>query len=159
MRKTIFIVLLIMLTILVVTAPATAARPEPVGARLSIFPGAEDFTFPAGEPFNISHGWSFAPPEDIPGSGLGFELWVDGVFHEPDIVYRAATPDGSEGPSLAWWWVHNFPEGMTGAHTFTGEWFASCSYAVKSGQYAGPCSAPNEKVVLNTNVVEVTFLP
>lgn len=159
MRKKAIIMLCMMLIVLAIAAPATATRPEPVGDRLSIFPGNETTTFDAGKPFNISHGWSFVPPEDIPGSGLGFDLWVDDVFHEADMVYREAEPGESDGASIAWSWVNNFPEGMTaGTHKFRGEWFASCSYAVDLGLYTGPCSAPNEKVVTMTNQVYVDFI-
>ena len=158
MRKKAITMLCMMLIVLAIAAPATATRPEPVGDRLSIFPDNPTTTFDAGQPFNISHGWSFVPPEDIPGSGLGFDLWVDSVFHEADMVYRAAQSGGGDGPSMTWQWVNNFPEGMTaGTHTFKGEWLASCSYAVNLGLYDGPCSTPNEIVVVSTNVVDVLF--
>lgn len=77
-NKKAVLLLLIVVTILVLATPAAASRPELVGDRLSILPGNENETFPAGSPFHVVHGYRFLPGDHLEG-GLGFDLWIDTV--------------------------------------------------------------------------------
>jgi hypothetical protein len=156
-KKTMLLILIVMIG-LVLVAPAVAAGQEPVGAKLSLWPGQTPTTFPAGEPFHVAHGWAFSPPDDVPGPGLSFGLTLDGVPQEVDFVWRTSTPIPGEGPGLSWMWVYNFPDGLTGSHTFTGQWFASCLYLARLGLDPESCSSPNEIVLFSTNTAEVTFV-
>jgi hypothetical protein len=57
-------------------------------------------------------------------------------------------------------WVHNFPAGMTGTHTFTGRWFGPCQGLVASGLDPGPCQHQNdETTAIAPLTVTIVFLP
>lgn len=155
MKKNIFILMLI--AILVMAVPAAAKGNEPVGERISVFPPGTPSEFPAGAPFHISHGWWLDPGEG-PQGRFDFELEVDGVLRDEDFV--SWTVDHSRDPQfLGVGWVHNFPDGMTGTHTFIGHWFAPCQWAVDNLGFPGPCSKRNAKVEALSNSLMVTFLP
>jgi len=155
MKKTIFILMLI--AILVMAVPAAAKGNEPVGDRISVFPPGTPSEFPAGAPFHISQGWLLDPSDGPPGS-FDFELEVDGIPRDEDFALWAV--DHSWNPvRLVRSWLHNFPDGMTGTHTFTGHWFAPCQHAVDSLMFPGPCPKPNAKVEVLSNSLTVTFLP
>lgn len=148
---------LVLIAVLVLAGPtAVAKNREPVGEQISIMTGAPD-TFPEGEPFHISHGWALDPTLGFPIGRHGFELDVDGVPRDEDFVIRDRV-QGSPEPLLRKW-VHNFPDGMTGVHTFTGRWLAPCEAAVYYGYLPGPCDKPNEVVVALDLSLTVTFTP
>jgi hypothetical protein len=154
MKKNIFVLMLI--ATLVMAAPAAAKMKEPVGARIDVLFGTPT-TFSAGEPFHISHGF-WHDPREVSAGRFDFELEVDGVFRDEDFVERRSDP--SMDPDLILWrlWVHNFPQGMTGTHTFTGHWYAPCRYAVDYYGYPGPCPTPNAKVEILTASLAVMFV-
>ena len=56
-------------------------------------------------------------------------------------------------------WVYNYPEGMTGVHTFTGHWLGPCKVLVDTGLYPGPCDKPMEVIEAGTHTLQVTFIP
>ena len=85
-----------------------------------------------------------------------FELEVDGVLDDEDFRERIVEKDESP-PTKTLTWVHNFPDGMTGTHTFIGHWFAPCQVAVDQGWYPGPCGSPAKKVEAGTVMHTVTF--
>jgi hypothetical protein len=155
MKKNLFFLMLI--GILVMAVPVAAKGKEPVGEKISVFPPGTPSEFPAGAPFHISHGWLLDPGEGPPGR-FDFDLEVDGVLRDEDFVSRTVDRSGVS-ESLLWIWVHNFPDGMTGTHTFTGRWLAPCQYAVDNMGFPGPCSMPNAKVEVLSNSLTVTFLP
>jgi hypothetical protein len=147
---------LILVAVMLVTVPAAAKQKVPVGEKINVLVGSPD-TFPAGEPFHISHGWALDPTLGHAVGLFGFELEVDGVLREEDFVDRWTDPDVSE--PLVRKWVHNFPGGMTGVHTFTGHWLAPCKAAVYYGHLPGPCPRPNEVVEAIEQSLTVTFTP
>jgi len=133
-----------------------AKRKEPIGERINVYLGTPT-EFPAGDPFHISHGWFLIPGEG-PLGRFDFQLEVDGVPRDEDFVWRTVLH--SQDPRyLRWEWVYNFPEGMTGTHTFTGRWFVPCRYAVDNMGFPGPCSTPNVPVEISTYSLTVTFVP
>jgi hypothetical protein len=141
---------------LVAALPATAAPPEPVGTRINVNAGTPT-DFPAGEPFHISQGWGVgatAPPQ---AAGIwNFKLEVDGVPRAPDIVERTAdslTTTGYELPLLNRRWTFNFPDGLSGTHTFTGHWIGPCQFAS-----VGSCATPNAPVEVFSRSLTVTFV-
>jgi hypothetical protein len=140
----------VLIAVLLVAAPASAKKPEPVGDKLAVWPGAPE-TFPAGEPFHIWHGWHADPPASKAIGLFGYELEVDGVLREEDCVIRE-TDAGAKLLKC----LHNFPDGMQGQHTFTGRWLAPCQVAVDTYWYPGPCAKRNEIIVFfeHTHVVE-----
>lgn len=147
--KKILISIVIMLALLVAPTPAMAGEKVPVGDRINIFnSGAIDF--PAGAPFHIAHGWLLDSNTDAIGV-YDFKLEVDGtLLKKEDFVDRMVTSGDPDTFLLSW--TFNFPNGMTGTHTFTGHWLGPCQGGV------GPCSSPNEKVELRVSTMIVTFI-
>jgi hypothetical protein len=89
-------------------------------------PGAcDDLTLTAGEAFHIAHGFVVEPWADLVNPLHRFELTIDG-----EQVHGAIDLDKA---TLEKWYVFNFPQGMTGTHTFTGCWYAT------DGSLAVPC--------------------
>jgi hypothetical protein len=98
---------------------AVAASKVRVGDRINLLdPPA---TYQADTAFHIWHGFVF---QDGSGSRLGqigrfeFRLEVDDVavaadFFEVDVFDRG---------TVSKVWVFNFPDGLSGTHTFTGHW-------------------------------------
>ncbi len=152
MKKAIVILLLILM--LAIAIPAAAKAKETVGEKINVLTGAPE-AFTAGEPFHIAHGWGFSPPEDKPHGKYEFWLDVDGVMVEPDFISRS----GGGSPLIIWLWVHNFPDGMTGTHTFTGHWLAPCKYADLEGAPPGACPTSKGQFEALTQSLTVTFTP
>jgi F5/8 type C domain len=152
---------LALLGFLLFAAPASASPGEPVGQRINVYLGTPT-TFPADTPFHIEHGWGLAATGHPEENGIfAFSLDVDGIPRPADFVLRStelAQVTGYEYPALNRTWVFNFPDGMTGTHTFTGHWIAPCDDAVSEQGYAGPCDTPNAPVVVATRTVTVTFV-
>lgn len=160
MKKLVLVLILVL--VLVVVLPVSAARPVPVGDRINVLAGTP-LDYPADTAFHIKHGWMFGPGDEVTGYPLGkfdFQLEVDGVMQEDDFLLREN--DRSTRPiSRTLLWVHNFPDGMTGTHTFTGTWLAPCRYAVDQGWFTDPCARPNAMVEFATidHTVTFTFVP
>jgi len=153
------IALLILLAALVLAAPAAAAPPAPVGERICLMPycgGTESQTFPQGQPFYIAHGW-IDRPGNYPMGLWDFELEVDGQPRPEDFVQRSVDT-AARPPNMTLSWVHNFPEGMTGTHAFTGTWLATCQFLVDQGRIPGPCANPNEIMPYTVKTIYVTFV-
>jgi hypothetical protein len=143
-------VILILIAILLMAVPAFAQGKERVGDRLGIYYSGEQ-TFPAGAPFHIAHGWVLDPAQGPPGKYL-FQLEVDGVYREADFIEPSV--DQSTAPEfLSWIFVFNFPEGMSGVHTFTGHWAVPC------GSVSDSCTNPVQLIETRSTTVEVTFEP
>lgn len=154
-KQSLFVTVLVLVALLVIVTPVAADARDPVGGRINLFLGPTQ-EFPAGEPFYIQHGW-VQPPTDGAIGLFDFRLDVDGVFVQEDFKKFSAV---SGDPNMLWrLWLYNFPEGLTGTHTFTGHWYAPCQYAVNNLLYPGPCATPNAKVETGTLTVTVTFVP
>lgn len=155
---------LALVALALVAVPAAAAETkERTGTRINLMAGGLQF-FPAGEPFYIQHGWGTqqGPAEFEPRAigKLGFELAVDGVDRREDFVDKFHFDDPVRGLMQARQWVHNFPDGMTGTHTFTGHWFGGCTGLVASGLDPGPCDKPAETItVIAPLTITVVFVP
>jgi hypothetical protein len=151
--------------------------PPTVGEEINLFFGDDHITFPANEPFYISHGWADllgqskkdACEDEKPcGVDIGhnkFLLEVDGVYLEPDFhwVYNYRNnPEGKHPPDWEEWiasvWVYNFPQRMTGTHEFTGHWMTTCEDAVERWGYEGECKSPAELVDVFVRTVTVEFV-
>ncbi|HNS51223.1 MAG TPA: hypothetical protein PKO09_08560 [Anaerolineae bacterium] len=124
--------LLAVVVMLLLAAPALAREHEPTGDRLNIHCGYEPadcsgtLTYAATTAFYVSHGWSYWPPRWVPGQAR-FELEVDGVFIPPTYVEFTRIP-GEPEYFLDRIYFFNFPEGMTGTHTFEGHWIIPCVF-------------------------------
>ena len=155
MKKRSFLITILTIgALLMLASPVAAAEKGPVGERINLYFGSTEF--PAGTPFYIQHGW-VQPSTDEAIGVFDFKLEVDGVLLQEDFKMFSAV---SGDPDLLYrLWGYNFPYGMTGAHTFTGHWFAPCQYAVDELGYAGPCATPNAKVETISRTVVVTFVP
>lgn len=155
MKKRLLTLALVCLA-LTLAGTASAAKPEPVGDRLSIFDSGSQ-EWPAGTPFHIMHGWQIDPSDGYPISRFWFEMEIDGDAAEPDYIERVYVR-GEDEP-LRQRSVFNFPEGMTGYHEFNGHWFAPCGYAVDHDLYPGPCDGRFDPIEAKTEFVQVTFTP
>jgi hypothetical protein len=155
-RKTLLVTILLMLALLVIAFPATANNPKTVGEQINLFYGPDEF--PAGAPFHIQHGWFGMRPWDDPTPvGIyGFELEIDGIYRKPDYIWTGYNAEYDLIPRVS---VYNFPDGMNGIHTFTGYWIATCKDAVEAGIIPGPCRTPNEKTIVRTESLTVSFVP
>jgi hypothetical protein len=148
MKKIIPFVLILVL--LAITTPAAAASKVPVGDAINIYYDGSE-TFAAGAPFHISHGFALDSGSAYIGA-YEFQLDVDGSPQEPSYSTRSLA-----GGQLTLLWVFNFPDGMTGSHTFTGHWLEPCQTAVDEGNYTGTCSRPNAQVETRTTTYDVSF--
>lgn len=163
MRKRTASLILIALGLAVVLVPsATTAEKERVGTRISLFAGSFQ-VFPASQPFHIAHGWGLSPHDPAKPAALGkygFSLAVDGVERQADFVDKGHVENPDFGRLQSRIWVHNFPDGMTGTHTFTGHWFGPCAALVASGFAPGPCEHPAETTTsVGPPTVTVVFVP
>jgi F5/8 type C domain len=146
--------------LLVANGFASASAPTPVGERINVYLGSPT-TFPAGQPFNIRHGWGIGPAEAAAAGIYSFRLDVDGTARPADDVARSTgSPPTTEYelPILNRTWIFNFPAGMTGTHRFTGHWIAPCKTAVEEMGYPGPCLSPAEPVEALTRSLTVDFM-
>lgn len=152
MKKTVFIILLCAVMLLAAT-PLLASPPPPTGTWVNLIAGFPT-TVPAGEPFFVGHGWIFDPQTTTPGH-FDFQLDVDGEYQQRTRFYVQR-----DGALMIRFWAFEYPEGMSGTHTFTGHWIAPCAFAVDNGLYPGPCGHPNEEVeVYIADPLTVTFTP
>ena len=156
MKKHILLItVLVIMALLAMATPAFADRNVPVGDRIGLFFGSS-MEFTSGAPFHIRHGW-IQSSEDGAIGVFDFALEVDGTLQREDFKMFSAVSGNPD--LLSRIWVYNFPNGMTGIHTFTGHWFAPCQYAVDFLNYPGPCATPNQKVETSTRSLTVTFVP
>jgi hypothetical protein len=155
------------LAVLMLGSSAGATNGGPLdcfpGCRINILRGTPT-AYPAGQPFVIFH--SVSNGGGIPPQAIGmdaFKLEVDGAPRAPDVVIRDAVPPpdlvdfGLPFPILENLYFFNFPNGMTGTHTFTGHWFESCANAVADGSIPGPCANPATQVEFITKSLTVAF--
>jgi hypothetical protein len=159
-----------LLALMTVVGSAGATKPDPLpdcfpGCRINVFRGTPT-SYPAGQEFVIFHAVNnggVIPPEAI-GKDV-FTLDVDGVPRAPDAIIHDATPPPElvdfslPYPILFRGFVFDFPNGMTGTHTFTGHWFESCANAVADGSRPdlAPCAIPAQQVEFLTRSLTVTF--
>jgi hypothetical protein len=143
---------IIVLVMLVLAVPASAARELPaVGERINIFySGSQEF--PANTPFHVRHGWVVNFSESPAIGVYDFILEVDGEPVPHGLRYIQPDRDSDTVQVLR---IYNFPDGMSGVHTFTGFWYLPC-YA---GDDPESCEQPNKPVLSRTSEVVVTFTP
>ena len=133
-------------------APVLAGAQGPVGDRIFFVP---DQTYPAGTPFHIQGGILWFQREEAPALGIaGFTLDVDGVAQSPSyaVIGKNVAREGVISKSVG----YNFPQGMTGTHTFTGTWWAGCGVPA-TAFYVCDGTPPNTPAVLQTTTISVTF--
>ena len=150
--------LLVLACAVVLVPGASADTDKSVGAALNF--GTQ--TFPAGQPFHISHGWAIAAGPDSQALGkYRFSLTVDGVQVRPDFIETIYIADPVLGTILFRPYVFNFPDGMTGTHVFAGTFLGPCQGLVDGGFATGPCSNPNEEIPTSGSpfTTTVTFGP
>ena len=149
------------LTAMLILAPGTSAAntDKIVGSPLNLFGGVQ--TFPAGQPFNISHGWLLDANETQALGKYQFSLTVDGVEVRPDFIETIRSEDPVLGTLLFRPYVFNFPDGMTGTHVFAGTFLGPCQGLVDGGFATGQCSNPNEEIPTSASpfTTTVTFVP
>ena len=160
MNRTVLLAFVIASALALVPA-ASAETNVRVGTRISLLAGGFQ-VFPAGEPFHIAHGWarrqtdpSNLGPAPRANGRYGFSLAVDGQEQPEDYVEHGDVSDLFHRT-----WVHNFPNGMTGTHTFTGHWFGPCTALVENGFAPGPCEHPTEPTTsVGLLTITVVFVP
>jgi hypothetical protein len=94
---------------------AVAVSKVRVGDRISLF--TPPTTYPAATAFHIWHGFVFEDSDKSRGR-YEFVLDVDGVERAADF-FEVTTVDRRLISKV---WVFNFPNGLTGLHTFEGHW-------------------------------------
>jgi len=132
-KKTLLASLLVLLLSLALyTGVALADKPVPVGERIILY--GDPITFPAGEPFHIQHGFFLGNyMNERVGNSRGLSvmiLEVDGVEVPPSYVTTdwGAAPKDPENPGKGGvkLFTFNFPDGMSGTHTFVRRYFFTC---------------------------------
>jgi len=98
-----------------VSGTAASSR-ERVGDRISLFDAPT--SYPANTAFHIWHGFIFQRDLDRGYGRYQFQLEVDGVATVADFT----DVDVLEPGAVSRVWVFNFPDGLSGTHTFTGHW-------------------------------------
>jgi len=156
MKKMAFLLAVVVMLLLI--APASAREHEPTGDPISLrCPDPEDpdcsgtQDYAADTAFYISHGWLDMYPRLVPGH-LTFELEVDGVNVPPTYVEFTRTQD----PEWPQWFLNriyffNFPDGMTGTHTFEGHWTMPCKFVLPE------CEDPMAEVDWVHSTFVITF--
>jgi hypothetical protein len=134
-----------MALLLMVAAPAGATNQQPTGDRINLFLG--DQSYPASTPFYLKHGFGLDPRTDGAIGLYTFTLDLDGAARA--ATFR--TTEYADGFVIKWWYF-NFPNGMTGTHTFVGHHWAPCGDSI-------PCngSLPGTLVEILTLTATVTF--
>lgn len=159
MKKTkLFIVLLVAVSLFSIAASVE----KRIGEQIIINEANTGMTFPANTPFHVAHGWDYPTTMGTAtlndgAAGLNlFTLKIDGVeqhfsFLEQTVLHKL------EYGGVLWHyfltiWVFNFPDGMEGTHTFTGQWWGIC------GEWFGnTCEKPNKLVVVGEKAMTVHF--
>jgi hypothetical protein len=109
---------------LTATPSAAAARLQPVGERLDLRDGDQDF--PASTPFHINHGFLFVSSDNRIGL-KNFVLDMDGSPLTADfILWSRVGGDFTVDEQ----WYYNFPSGLTGVHEFTRHYLEACDNVV-----------------------------
>ncbi len=152
MKKT--VLLNIVLVMLLLATPALAREKEPTGDPINLFDSGTQ-TYPANKSFYIAHGWEGVEPRGVPGQ-ISFELELDGAIVQPTYTEHT-TVVGVAGPLMDLTWVFNFPDGMTGDHTFEGHWIGPCVVALYFGE-VDECVHPMADYEWGHSEVIVNFL-
>jgi hypothetical protein len=145
--------LLVIALLMCMTSVAATGKVR-VGNPLSIY-YSDTIDYPANTAFHIAHGW--INPINLMGAAgkYNFSMEIDTVPVKPDFFER--TVKRGDVAMMSLWWVFNFPEGMTGMHTFTGHWTGPCQGLVNMGVWFESCPKANAIVESHTSTVEVTF--
>jgi hypothetical protein len=138
MKKILIIALIA--AIFTLASPVAAKDKEPIGESM----GWDASEWPAEEPFHICHGWI------DPSPGLhSFELYMDDVLLKPSYkIFGQKLGDGTFNKL----YYYNFPDGLSGVHTFVGNYYAPCS------EYFEDCKNPARPVLVSTISNTVTFI-
>ena len=149
-RRPMLVVSLLVVGMLIASAvPAMATGPQPTGQRILLLAG--DQSYPANTPFHILGGFSVGRGTSAWGR-YQYQLEMDGVTLSPSF----RTFESSDVYGLITTWTFNFPDGLSGIHTFTGHYLVPCdndSPVVCGG------SRPNTLTEIITYEADVTFTP
>ena len=158
MSRVVLVAAACVLTGLFVTS--ASATPVTVGPQISIFGGATQ-TFTAGQPFHVSHRWTTKPSKDGSLGLWRFSLTLDGVKANSSFIDLQQIDDAVFGHVLGRRYVFNYPNGLTGTHTFAGTFTGPCDEMVSQGFATGPCETPNAVVsaLAFSSGTTVTFVP
>ncbi len=150
-------ILMLVISLIALTLIAAGNPHVRVGDRLVFPPGEGEFDYSANMPFYIAHGWSSTVGEDVKVTTRGgLRLVIDGEDVEEDFIEIVRTNDGVTN-ILSKWFVFNFPDGMTGTHTFEFYYSNTCSYFRDIG-LVDECDHANQIIELLTKSWVVNFL-
>jgi hypothetical protein len=149
-------IVLIAISLLTLTLVGASGPKEKVGERFFFPEGTGTMVYPANEPFHISHGWN----SEIGGTGLfsargGLRLEIDGITVEEDFIEHSRMEDGGILYRTKRF-IYNFPEGMTGVHTFDFFYVNICRGWIANG-YVDECTFPNKLMEFHIKSWVVTF--
>jgi hypothetical protein len=156
MMKKVFLILVIALA-LIMTVPALAASKVPTGEHIRVDPDGAVVHYPENTPFHIRHGWHafITSEEDINVGYLakaGFSLEIDSAYVEETYIDRVKiSEDPVYDEGLYKFYFFNFPNGMTGVHTFTGHWYVQCE------DWQEECVDPKEIIEPQTRTITIIF--
>ena len=152
-----FFPLFVLIVLLSTSIPILAGGQIPVGEGIRVDPDGVVIEYPAGEPFHIKHGWmglvGVTGPEGIQKLPFsGFDLEMDGSYLTRDFILREVFYDPElDERSIIQRSVFEFPEGLTGTHTFTGHWTIACKFWEES------CDDPFEVLDPRPRTITIMF--
>lgn len=153
-----FIPLFVLIVLLTISVPVLAESRIPIGEQIRVDPDGAVIKYPAGVPFHIRHGWQgivgVVGPEGIQKLPFsGFDLEMDGSYLTRDFILREIVYDPElDEKRIIQTSVFEFPEGLTGTHTFTGHWYTACKFWEES------CDDPFEVLEVQTRTITIKFI-
>jgi hypothetical protein len=155
MKKT--FLFLIVAALFVITVPASAAKQTPTGPQIRVDPDGATVHYPADTSFHIMHGWHSAlVPGEKPVIAMlakaGFALELDGSYLGEDYIDRVKETEEETGTIHFYkLFFFNYPNGLSGTHTFTGHWTIECKY------WQDECENPHEILEVQTRTITIVF--
>ena len=138
------------LLVLIAAAPVSAAQRAPTGAFLSLFAGDQDY--PANTAFHMRGGVGAERGPSAAANGRAYwTLEMDGAS-VPATLHTVTTQDDS----IVRFWYVEFPDGLTGVHTFVGRYYLPCGEATQF-----PCNGSRANTVLLAAEIpaSINFVP
>ena len=148
-RSIVILSTLVLLVVAAVAAPVSAAQRLPSGTFISLFPGDSDF--PASTAFHMRGGFALERGASQAWGKGDFTLEMDGQ-NVPATLRVNSTPDNL----LMRLWYFEFPNGLTGVHSFVGHYWVPCG---ADPAFACGSNPPNTGIEIATVPATITFVP
>ena len=141
---------LVLLLVAAVATPASAAQRLPVGPYINLFLG--DSSYPASTAFHMRGGFLIERGATAAAMGkYNLTLEMDGQ-NVPATLRANTTPDNL----IVRTWYFEFPDGLTGTHSFVSHYWMPCGSDPFIGCGSNP---PNTAIDVAAIPATITFVP